>query len=299
MPVLRFYLFGKLKAAYGEQELVGLEGHKLQELLCYLLLYRDRPHPREVLADRLCPDVPGDRARTCLRQVLWRLQHSLDGQLDLAECGLFLVEPDWIQLNPEANWWLDVAEFERAFAVVACVADEELEPQDVRTLESAVSLYRGDLLEGWYQDWCLVERERLQDMYLAMLDALIGHCEATHQYQAGLAYGARKLSYDRAQERTHRRLMRLHYTAGHRTRALRQYQRCADTLEQELGVKPARRTQALYEQIKANNLEATPPAGEYALSELLGRLDGFQADLAEIEHQVRHDVQVAKHSVEP
>jgi len=28
-----------------------------------------------------------------------------------------------------------------------------------------VDLYQGDLLEGWYQDWLLCERERLQNMF--------------------------------------------------------------------------------------------------------------------------------------
>ena len=30
-----------------------------------------------------------------------------------------------------------------------------------RSLEDAVSLYQGDLLEGCYEDWCIYERERL------------------------------------------------------------------------------------------------------------------------------------------
>ena len=38
------------------------------------------------------------------------------------------------------------------------------------------SVYRGDLLEGCYQDWCLFERERLQNAYLAMLDKLMVRC---------------------------------------------------------------------------------------------------------------------------
>ena len=81
-----------------------------------------------------------------------------------------LAGPDWIQFSPEADLWLDVAVFEQAFALVRGVPGRELDTREAQTLQSVVQLYQEDLLESWYQDWCLYERERLQNMYLAMLD---------------------------------------------------------------------------------------------------------------------------------
>ena len=66
---------------------------------------------------------------------------------------------------------------------------------------------------GWYEDWCLSEHERLQNMYLKMLDKLMGYCEAHGQVNSGLAYGEQVLRYDRASERTYQRMMRL-YAGG-------------------------------------------------------------------------------------
>src|SRR5256885_11705620 len=92
-------------------------------------------------------------------------------------------------------------------------------------------------------------------MYLTLLDKLLCYC-ATHQdYETGQAYGALLLRHDRAHERTHRQLMRLHYRAGDRTAALRQYERCRTALSEELDVKPDRRTVTLYEQIRADQLD--------------------------------------------
>lgn len=272
MHLPHVYLFGKFEVEWAEQILTSLESGKVQELFCYLLLYRDHPHSREALADLLWGDRPNAQVKKCLRQTLWRLQTSLKSQPELRNCCLLLVEPDWIQLNPAADLWLDVTEFETAFDAMQGIPDEELESQHLQTLASAVALYRGDLLEGWYQDWCLVERERLLDMYLALLDKLMAYCEIKQEYQAGLAFGARILSYDRAYEHTHRRLMRLHYLAGYRIKALRQYERCAAILDQELGVKPSRHTLALYEQIKADHLDELTPVTTKPQSTSLAKL---------------------------
>ncbi|HYO90651.1 MAG TPA: bacterial transcriptional activator domain-containing protein, partial [Pyrinomonadaceae bacterium] len=176
----------------------------------------------------------------------------------------------------------------------------ELDDDSARMMREAVSLYQGDLLDGWYQDWCLYKREQLQNIYLTMLDKLMDYCEAHHQYEEGLDYGARILRYDRASERTHRRLMRLQYLAEDRTAALRQYERCVAALKEELGVRPAKRTVLLYEQISADHLdEALQPTAENGfaaapatmLPEVLGRLRQLQEALADMQRQVRQSIQ--------
>lgn len=295
MSVLRIALFGKLHAQWDQQPLVGVDAHKVQELFCYLLLYRDRPHHRETLADLLWNDHSTTQSRKHLRQTLWQLQAALDSQPH--DRHILLVEPDWVQINPEADLWLDVAVFERAFALAQGAPGQRLDPQCAQALQDAVKLYRGDLLEGWYQDWCLYERERLQNMYLAMLDKLLGYCEACREYEMGQAYGACILRYDRARERTHRRLMRLQYLAGDRTAALRQYEYCVATLAEELGVKPAKRTVALYELIRADQLNAwtgASPSLEATIAllpEVLVHLKELCLALANIQHQIEQYMQ--------
>ena len=91
-------------------------------------------------------------------------------------------------------------------------------------------------------------------MYLAMLNKLMAFMESCQEYETALLFGQRILQCDRAHERTHWRMMRLHYMAGDRTAALRQYERCVTALWEELGVKPARWTSALYEQIRSDQV---------------------------------------------
>jgi DNA-binding SARP family transcriptional activator len=294
MSVLRIYLFGKFNMRHGEQVLAGFDAHKAQELFCYLLIYRDCPHPREALADLLWGGSSTTQSKKYLRKTLWQLQAALDSQIGPCGGRVLLVEPDWIQLNPKADLWLDVAVFERAFTCLQGVPGRELDSQSAQTLQSAVDLYRGELLENWYQDWCLCERERLQNIYRAILDKLIGYCETRRNYETGLVCAAHILRCDRARERTHRQLMRLHYLAGDRTTALRQYERCVAILKEELGVTPTKRTVALYEQIRSDQLDGSvrAPAQTTALDatiatlpKILDRLNQLHAALVNAQRQ--------------
>lgn len=301
MSVLRISLFGKFDTRYGEEVLTGLGSHKVQELFCYLLLFRNRALPRESLADLLWTDCSTSQSKRYLRKALWQLQVVLESQSKIIRDRLLIVKPDWVQVNPEADFWLDVAVFEEVFYRTEGVPGRELDSDKVQALQRAVDLYQGDLLEGWYQDWCLYERERLQHLYMAMLDKLMDYCETRGKYETGLVYGSRILRYDRARERTHRRLMRLHYLARDRTSALRQYERCVAALEEELDVRPAKRTVALFEQIRMDQIDGPTStvaevdtmskAAASPLPEVLGRLKQRQSILTEIQRQVQQDIQ--------
>lgn len=304
MSALSICLFGKFGAHCDNQSVQGLDACKVQELLSYLLIYRDRPHARETLAGMLWGESSTEKSKKYLRQALWQLQTALDGQGRANGGHMLLVEHDWVQFNLNADLWFDVARFEQAFALAQGGSGCDMEAHQAQAIQLALQLYRGDLLEGWYQDWCLYERERLQNMYLAMLDKLMNYCEAHHQYETGLIYGSLILRLDRARERTHRQLMKLQHLSGDRTAALRQYERCAAALDEELGVKPDKRTAALYQQIKADHFEIAPAtpieslpdaeATPVSLSELLGRLRQLQTILADVQHRVQKDIKAVE-----
>ena len=261
MNAIQVRLFGKFQIRFNGAELIGIEGRKTQELLAYLMIYRSRAHAREVLAETLWGEPHRAQTRKYLRQALWQVQTALE-PCAVADSNLPLVaDPDWVQFNPISSVWLDVAQFEDVYVRSQGVAGAALETPAVEGMSQAVELYTGDLLEGCYQDWCIFERERLQNMYLAMLDKLIDWCQAHAEYEVGLGYGEQILRYDRARERTHRRMMRLYYLAGDRTSALRQYEQLVRALREELSVKPSRRSLLLVEQIRADTFDGTPPSG--------------------------------------
>jgi DNA-binding SARP family transcriptional activator len=300
MPAIGVILFGKFCVQDNEHVLCG----KAQELFSYLLIHRNRPHPRETLAGLLWSDCVTSQSKKYLRQALWQLQAALEPQTTSACDRLLLVHTNHIQINSDSGLRLDVAVFEDAFDAVQGVDERHLCPEKARMLEEAIQLYRGDLLEGWYQDWCLYERERLQNVYLSMLDKMMGYCEANGLAEKGLTYGDRILAQDRARERTHRRQMRLRYLAGDRTGALRQYERCVAALQEELAVKPSAITVELYEQIRADSLDlnsSPPPAPNNNsfsvathLPQMLGRFKQLQAAISDLQRQVQQGIKAVE-----
>jgi len=294
-------LFGKLSVERDGAAVPGLEARKVQELLGYLLLHRTRPQPRETLAGLLWPDYATAPAKSYLRKALWQLQAALDEPA--GQTPVLLVDAEWIRLNPAADLWLDVAVLEDALGQVRGAAGAALLPTAVERLQEAAACYTGDLLEGWYLDWCLYERERLQLLALTLLDKLMDFCEAHQRYDAGIGYGAHILRVDPASERTHRRLMRLYYLAGDRTAALRQFERCAAILARELDTEPDQTTRALYQDIRSNHglrtaaTNASAPEGGVSLLDILGRLKQFHTLLSETQRQVLQDIQAVEQMI--
>jgi DNA-binding SARP family transcriptional activator len=150
------------------------------------------------------------------------------------------------------------------------------------------------------------ERERLQSIYLAILDKLTGFCEAQQEYELGLTYGTRILRYDRAREQTYRQLMRLHVLAGDRSAALRQYDRCVAALQEELNVSPTPYTTALYEQIRANQLEgifsapsprSVPNSSDASLVETLLTLKRLQTTAIDLQRQIHSSIQAIERAI--
>lgn len=251
MSALRVHLFGRIEAFVGPEK-PALEGRRLQELLAFLLIHRGHPWPREVLADSIWGEGDPEQLRKGLRQSLWKLQSGAD-----LRDGAFLVDAEFVGVNPDCPLWLDVAEFEAAHDAARGRRGVDLDDATAAQLRAATDLYRGDLLEGWYVDWCLPERERLIGLHLAMLNKLSAWCAARGRFQEGLAYAHRALQHDPAHERSHRHLMRLHHLSGDRCAAIRQYRHCVQALQEELGVDPDARTVSLFQQIAGDALGPT------------------------------------------
>src|SRR2546427_2641506 len=176
-----------------------LPTRKAQALLAYLALPAGRFHSREKLTALLWGEKAEARARHSLRQALASLRRALGGTAP----GL-LTRGDTIALNPEAVA-VDVADLEAALA--------EGSPE---ALARGAALYKGDLLDGFgvdevpFEEWRVVERERLHELALEGLAKLLREQLRADRPGAAIHTELRFLALEPVQEAVHRALMRLY-----------------------------------------------------------------------------------------
>jgi len=251
--MLALKLFGTGHASYRGRVLVGFPAQQASLLLCYLLL-NPHSHHRERLAAVFWEDSPAHISRKNLSQTLWRLRLTLQAVNAPADDYL-VIDKDRIVFNTDSNYWLDIEVFEQTITRYQNIPGHKLTPEQTSEIEEAVALYTGDLLEGIYEDWCLLIRERLNLLYLDALGKLMIFHEYNHTYEQGLVCGERILGSDNTRERVHQQMMRLHALAGQRSAAITQYKQCLQILRDELNVDPMKETTQLYEEILENRFQ--------------------------------------------
>ncbi|MCB0208152.1 MAG: bacterial transcriptional activator domain-containing protein [Anaerolineae bacterium] len=278
-----------------------LEARKVKELFSYLLLNQERPHRRQLLMTLLWEDSSEARAQKYLRQILWQLQSDLTSFFPKGDQQPLMVDTDWVHINIHADIWCDAIEFQKAYQFTQNISGSLLDTEQIHVLEEAITLYQGDLLESWNQNWCLIEREHCHNMFLLMLDKLMDACEVYHRYEDGIEYGRRALKQDYARERTYRRLMRLHSLLGDRNGAMRQYEQCVAALRAELDVAPAHSTQELFNRIRRDELVQTEfvktqnlPTSFQSSGNLVEQLKHIHSNLGKIQALVQREIEEVK-----
>jgi TolB-like protein/DNA-binding SARP family transcriptional activator/Tfp pilus assembly protein PilF len=215
-------------------------------LLSYLALASPRGfHRRDTLFALFWPEHDTEQARHALRQSLYFLRHALGATAIISRGDEELaVAPDQL--------WCDAAEFERAI--------------EEGRLETALALYRGELLPGFhisdapdFEGWLEQERARLRararEAAWALADARARDGDAAGAAEAG----QRAAALAPTDEAAICRLVLLLDRLGDRTAAVRAYEAFARQLQQEYELLPSEQTQALVAAIRTRTSATAPP----------------------------------------
>lgn len=292
MATLEIRVFGTLSLERDGQPLDRFPSKRVRDLLGFLVLNRDRVHSREQLAGLFWGELDDRRARHCLNTALWRL-HRVLAPRGLQHAPYLRVDAQTIGFNPDSDVRLDIAEFEQ-YCHWADQVGPAMAERQAQLHRQALHLYRGPLMTDCYEDWCLIERERVQNLYLRSLGRLLGFHSERRQFETAIEYGRRILALDPLREEVHRDLIDLHLLAGQPAAALQQYRTCEQILQRELGIAPMEETQARLQRILADsNLAAgnvgvpNTPSDQDDLTALIGHLRASITALDETSQRLR------------
>jgi predicted ATPase/DNA-binding SARP family transcriptional activator len=227
-------LLGRLRGWRGGQSILQFRTQKGGLLLAYLALHRHHPTPRDVLAELLWPGSMTAAGRRNLRVEL----AALRGQLEpppVPAGSILIARRASIQLDPHAVE-TDVARFEAALQEAAGSPEPA---RRIELLSEACALYGGELLPGCYDDWVLLERERLADRHRAALGELCGLLHQTGELERAIDAAHRLLAVDPLNETAHFDLIRLYASTRRPHDAQRQFREIEQRLRQELGLAPS------------------------------------------------------------
>jgi DNA-binding SARP family transcriptional activator len=266
---IRISLLGKPALIVGDKVQPFGGPRKAIALLAYLLMHRDRVLLRATVAEHFWPDHDDEGARAALRRHLHRGLSALPAAPP--ERPWIVGDKATVRWNPDAALLVDVFEYERLCA----------EGQ----YDAAVALYRGDFLDGFYDEWALLERERIRELHAANLVVLLEERRRDLDYAAAIGYAQRLLRIDPLREDAVRRLMQLRYQAGDRSGALLEFESFGRRLRDELDAEPMPETIALHETIRRNDVvhvgapgvERRPAGIERAGLPFVGRETAFAA----------------------
>jgi DNA-binding SARP family transcriptional activator len=197
---LEIRLFGPMEVHLCGVPIPRLRTRKGLWLLALLALRGGRSVERDWVAGTLWPDSNESNARRSLRQSLHDLRVALGHQAQR------LGAEDRRSLRLDlAGAAVDVLEFDAAIG-----------RGDLASLEAAVRLYRGPLLEDCAEEWGLEERRRREQEFVTTLERLATAAAARKEYAAAAGYLRPIVDLDPYREDSQRALM--HVLAGGATR---------------------------------------------------------------------------------
>lgn len=175
----------------------------LQKLTAFVAL-ASRGIDRNYVAFQLWPDKTEARAKANLRSTLWRLGKLDRTVLTACQNRLRLAEHVWVD----------------ALHGVRDLRDEG----DTGIVDDMLpfAVLQSELLPDWYDDWLVVERERLRQLSLATLETrarnALGRGDSARSIQTALA----AVSIDPLRESARRIVIQAHLAEGNQYEALRE-----------------------------------------------------------------------------
>jgi DNA-binding SARP family transcriptional activator len=229
---LTIRLFGSFEARLGDEPLPRLRTRKGQWLLALLALRPGADIERVWLAGVLWPESAEAAALANLRSVLKDLRHALGEESHCLRCPATRT----LSLGLAA---VDVREFDAAIA-----------RGDAASLQQAIALYRGPLLEDCSEEWVFSERQAREQACLEALEALATQAMRDRDALAAERYLRRALALDPLRESAQRALMQVLAAGGNYAAALLVYRELRQRLHREINAAPDPETTALSQRLR-------------------------------------------------
>lgn len=203
-----------------------------QRVLAFLAL-APRQLKRAYVAASLWTGGTDASAQHSLRSALWRLQRAVIGARVIEVSHSHLLLADDVEVDVR-----------RQVAMARNLLTGDGCPDDV--LNGVV--LESELLPDWYDDWVLLERERLVQLRVHALGAAAERLADEGRFGDAVDVAFAALRGDPLCERAHHMLIRAYLAGGDRVEAIRHYRSYCALVQQKFGLTPSAEIASLIEQ---------------------------------------------------
>ncbi|HKS44495.1 MAG TPA: BTAD domain-containing putative transcriptional regulator [Amycolatopsis sp.] len=195
-----------------------------QRLLAFLALHQR--HPRGYVASMLWPEQSQEHALASLRTTLWRVRSRASEVLSPTRHDVAL----------HASVTVDIQQLaELAQQLLEGRGPKPTDPHGV--LEVLAS--PGELLPGWYDDWVLMERERVRLQHVRALESLSEQLLSEQRPSDALRAALTATALEPFRDSAHAVVVRAYLSEGNTAEAIRHFRHYRSQLLEELGVEPS------------------------------------------------------------
>ena len=234
--LLRICLTGAFSVTGADDQNIALAGRKDRAVLGFLAAHAGRSIARERLVDLLWPDAADGAGRASLRQSISTIRKAMGDQ------DALIVERDTVTLD--------------AAKITTDVDELDTSPDSPASL-TTLPLTNGegflDDLGGLSSDfdhWRATEQARIEARVSDKIEHLATRSENDGNKTAAIAALSQLVSLNPLNEAAQRRYLKALISDGQGNTAIRHYRELEKRLQSDLGVRPERATQDLYDEAR-------------------------------------------------
>lgn len=242
---IKIFLFGMIEVMSNKQLLASFPTKKSRAIFVFLALSRGKHFQREVLASEFWQKLSPTNARKALNTDIWRLSRSLKG-IGVEMEQLIAVTDETLAFVPSSHCWVDVENFQQGLQKIDEINPNSVSKKQIDDIEAKLALYRGELFEQCYEDWCMDSRDSLRETKREALELLLWFYMRHQHWARAVKICQELLVLDNLLEHVYRCLLLCHYRLGNRPAAIRAYRHCCKVLKRELSIEPMPETQRVF-----------------------------------------------------
>ncbi len=250
-PDLAIRLLGPVEIFRDPQRPLAAEAwttRRARDILCFIASRRHRRASKDTLIDIFWGEADLDTVTRNFHPTISHIRKALNSNQPLKQNFLLYREGDYL-LNPEFTYQIDTEEFDRLVSDGEAARRRDEPDRALECYETALELYRGEFMQGSYEEWVEEQRSYYREQYLHLLEALVLTAQKGTEWLRSLQLAQLILHEDPFREDIHCLVMRAHAAQGNRSAVKEQYETLCKLLRKELGVEPALETQTLYRQL--------------------------------------------------